>query len=142
MNKNILLLFKYLFLLWIGGSTYVTIEVLYRSRSHVSMFLLAGIIFILCGLLNEIWKWDTPLILQIFIGTILALFGEFVTGYIVNIWLNLNIWDYSNLPYNLLGQICPQFAILWIPLIFIAIILDDVVRWKFFNEEKPIYKIW
>ena len=119
-NKILSLIIKYCILFWIGGSTYVTIEVLYRSRSHISMFLLAGIIFILCGLLNEIWEWTTPLFLQVFIGTLIALFGEFITGCVVNLWLNLNIWDYSELPFNLLGQICPQFAIIWMPLIFIA----------------------
>ena len=49
-------------------------------------------------------------------------------------------WDYSGLPGNILGQTCPQFALLFLPLSAIAIIIDDFVRWKWFDEEKPRYK--
>ena len=71
----------------------------------------------------------------------IATIGEFVTGCIVNLWLGWNVWDYSNMPYNLLGQICPQFIALWVSISLLAIVLDDVIRWRFFNEEKPRYKI-
>lgn len=140
MNKKSIFM-KYLFLFWFGGSFYITLEVFYRMYSHYSMFLLAGTVFIIVDGLNEVWSWETGLIKQVLIGTIIALIGEFVTGCIVNLWLGLNIWDYSDLPFNLLGQICPQFALVWMPIILIAIILGDVIRWKFFNEETPRYKI-
>lgn len=52
----------------------------------------------------------------------------------------MNVWDYSGLPGNILGQTCPQFALLFLPLSAIAIIVDDFVRWKCFGEEKPRYK--
>ncbi len=132
---------KYLFLMWFGGSAYVTFEVFARQRSHVSMFLLAGFIFIVVGLLNELWDWDTSLIAQIIVGTCIATLGEFLCGCVVNIWLQLNIWDYSGQWGNILGQICPLFTLIWVPLILLAIILDDVLRWKFFGEEKPHYRI-
>ena len=138
MNKVL----KYLFLFWFGGSFYVTIEVFYRQYSHISMFMLAGFVFIIIGLLNEIWNWEFSIIFQILIGTFIATFGEFIVGCIVNLWLKLNIWDYSNLKYNILGQIAPQFILLWIPLVLLAILLDDIIRWKFFNEEKPHYKFY
>ena len=133
---------KYAFLMWFGGSFYVTVEVFYRARSHWSMFLLAGLVFICIGLLNECWTWNTGFIQQVAIGVTIATVGEFITGCIVNLWLGWNIWNYSNLPYNLLGQICPQFIALWIPIVVVAIILDDIIRWKFFNEEKPHYYWW
>ena len=120
---------------------YVTFEVFFRERSHVSMFILAGLVFIIVGLLNELWDWNTSLIAQVFVGVCIATAGEFITGCIVNLSLHLNVWDYSNLPGNILGQICPQFILLWVPLILLAIILDDVIRWRFFGEEKPIYHI-
>lgn len=134
-------LLKYCFLMWYGGSMYVTFEVFFRERSHVSMFILAGLVFIIVGLLNELWDWNTSLIAQVFVGVCIATAGEFITGCIVNLSLHLNVWDYSNLPGNILGQICPQFILLWVPLILLAIILDDVIRWRFFGEEKPIYHI-
>lgn len=134
-------LLKYLFLFWFGGSFYITLEVLYRGYSHWSMGLLAGIVFIAIGLLNKMWGWETSLVLQIIVSTFIATTGEFITGCVVNLWLGWNIWDYSNLPFNILGQICPQFVLLWIPISLVAIVLDDVIRWRFFNEEKPRYYI-
>ena len=134
-------LLKYLFLFWFGGSFYITLEVLYRGYSHWSMGLLAGIVFIIVGSLNQVWGWETDLVLQVLAGVLIATTGEFITGCIVNLWLRWNIWDYSHLPGNILGQICPQFVALWIPIVLLAIILDDVIRYRFFDEEKPRYWI-
>lgn len=132
---------KYLFLFWFGGSFYVTLEVLFRERSHVSMFLLAGIVFIFLGMMNKVSGWEFPLVYQILIGTTFATVAEFITGCIVNLWLGLNVWDYSNLPFNICGQVSLYFTLLWIPITLLAIVLDDVIRWKFFNEENPRYWI-
>lgn len=133
------LLAKYAYLFWFGGSFYVTLEAIYRQRSHWTMLVLAGLVFITVGLLNEKWGWETSLILQVLVGTVIATIGEFATGCIVNLWLGWNVWDYSSLKWNILGQICPQFIMLWIPIILLAIVLDDVIRWRFFDEEKPRY---
>lgn len=133
---------KYAYLFWFGGSFYVTLEVIYRQYSHISMLILAGLVFIIIDLLNEIWGWETSLILQILVGTAIATIGEFITGCIVNLWLGLNVWDYSYLPFNLFGQVCLQFTLIWIPIILLAIVLGDVIRWRFFNEEKPRYKLF
>lgn len=135
------MLLKYIFLFWFGGSTYVTLEVLWRGYSHWTMLLLAGVVFIILGLLNEIWDWNDSLIKQVFAGTIISTVLEFITGCIVNLGFGWNIWDYSNIPGNILGQICPPFTILWAIISLIAIILDDVIRWKFFGEEEPRYKL-
>ena len=132
---------KYAFLFWFGGSFYITLEVLWRGYSHWTMGVLAGIVFIAIGLLNKVWGWETSLILQTIVGVLIATVGEFIAGCVVNLWLGWNVWDYSNMWGNVLGQICPQFILLWIPITLIAIILDDVIRWRFFNEEKPRYKV-
>lgn len=139
MIKFIKNLFKYLFLMFLGGSIYCGIEVVYRGYSHISMFVVGGICFLLIGLINELLDWNMWIEQQIFIGLTSVLTVEFFAGCIVNLWLGLNVWDYSNLPFNLLGQICLPFAILWIPIILVAILLDDCIRYGFFNEEKPKY---
>ncbi len=41
---------------------------------------------------------------------------EFIVGYIVNIILKWNVWDYSNMPFNIMGQICLGFSTLWFAL--------------------------
>lgn len=132
---------KYAFLFWFGGSFYVTLEAIWRERSHWTMLVLAGLVFIAIGLLNQIWGWETGLIKQVSAGTAIATVGEFVTGCIVNLWLGWDVWDYSDLPFNLYGQVTPQFIALWIPISLLAIVLDDTLRWRFFNEERPRYWI-
>lgn len=63
-------------------------------------------------------------------------------GVILNILLGLSIWDYSNLRFNVLGQISLGYSALWFFLSLPAIILDDWLRWKLFEEEKPRYKLF
>lgn len=135
------MIFKYLFLFWFGGSTYVTLEVLWRGYSHWTMLLLAGIVFIILGLLNEIWDWNDSLVKQVIVGTTIATVLEFITGCIVNLWLGWNVWDYTGIPGNILGQVCLPFIILWAIISLVAIVIDDVIRWKFFGEEEPRYKL-
>ena len=67
---------------------------------------------------------------------------EFVSGCIVNLWLGWNVWDYSHMPFNLLGQICLPFSLLWVLVSGIAVILDDYLRYWLFREEKPHYRLF
>lgn len=133
------LIFKYMFLFLAGGVIYYFLEILFRGRSHTAMIAVGGTCFILCGLLNEVMDWKTPLALQMLICTALITVVEFISGIVLNIWLKLDIWDYSNLPFNILGQICIPFCILWYFLSAVAIIWDDYLRFWLFGEEKPHY---
>lgn len=135
------LLSKYLFLCVVGGAIYYNIEILWRGYSHWTMFVLGGIAFLFCGIINEFTTWEYPLWKQVLRADAFVVVAEFITGCIVNLWLDWNVWDYSNLPFNILGQSCPQFALLFAPLCLIAIILDDYLRYWFFYEERPRYKI-
>lgn len=132
---------KPLILFAIGGFLYVCIELLYRGRSHWTMFILGGLCFLYAGEQNERTDWDYPLILQsIKVATAITLL-EFLCGLIVNIWLGWNVWDYSDIPFNLLGQICLPFSLLWLIVGTVAIILDDYLRYWIFKEEKPHYRL-
>lgn len=140
MRDIIKLFLKHVFLYILGGLTYCGIEILYRGYSHPSMIIVGGLCFIIIGVYNEIYSWDTYIEKQTAFGLLTVLLLEFISGCILNLWLGLNVWDYSNLPFNLLGQICLAYAILWIPLVIFAIFADDYIRYKVFNEEKPRYK--
>ena len=129
---------KYLFLFDVGGLLYVLIELAWRERSHWTMFILGGICFIYLGLINEILPWTMPLWKQILVGAVGITFLEFFTGCVVNLWLNLGVWDYSNMPGNLFGQICPQYFVLWLPVSLMGIVLDDWIRYWKFREENRI----
>ena len=120
---------------------YILIELAWRGHSHWTMFVLGGICFLALGLINEVLPWETPLWEQILIGAILITCLEFLTGCIVNLLLGWEVWNYSDMPGNILGQICPQYFILWLPVSLIGIILDDWLRYIWWGEEKPRYRL-
>ena len=126
----------------IGALLYMVIEILYRGYTHWTMGVVGGICFLLIGLINEYLSWETPLWLQGIIGASIITVLEFISGVVLNIWLDLGIWDYSKIPFNLLGQICLTFTIAWFFLSIAAIILDDYLRYWLFKEEKPRYKLF
>lgn len=133
---------KLLWLFTIGGMFYGLIEIIYRNYTHWTMIVLGGILFLIIGEINELLDWDIPLIWQSLLGALTITVAEFIFGVILNIWLGLGIWDYSNLPYNILGQICPQFTLIWIPTSTFAIVVDDWLRYWIWDEEKPRYYIF
>ena len=75
----------------------------------------------------SVWK-------QALIGTGIVLIIEYVAGYILNIKMGLDIWDYSDMVFNLNGQICLEFALLWFLLMPAAVWLEDFIRFKFWKE--------
>lgn len=130
---------KYLFLFDTGGILYLAIEIIWRGHSHWTMFVLGGMCFVHLGLINEVIPWEMPLWQQALIGVCIITALEFLTGCIVNLWLGWNVWDYSSMPGNILGQICPQYFLLWIPVSTAAIVLDDWIRYWRFGEDRPHY---
>lgn len=130
-----------LILFVIGGLIYILIELIARGRTHWTMFIVGGVAFFLVGCINEKYK-KMSLVKQMLIGSVVITTLEFVCGYIVNLWLGWNVWDYNNMPLNLLGQICLPFTILWFFLSAVAIILDDYIRHLLWNEAIPKYKLF
>lgn len=130
---------KHIALFAIGAVLYAVIEIIWRGYTHWTMAVLGGLLFILIGGINNWIPWDMPLCLQAIIGSLLVTGAELITGIILNLWLNLGIWDYSEMSFNVLGQICPQFTAAWAALSLAGIILDDYLRYWLWNEEKPHY---
>ena len=135
---------KQIFLFLVGGTIYTIIEIIWRwllsnSPTHWTMFILGGLSFVCIGWINEIRPYKISFWLQCLIGTVIILSLEFIFGCVLNIFLNMNIWDYSHLPFNILGQVCLPFAFAWYALTAVAIIADDYLRYWIFNEEKPHY---
>lgn len=138
--KNVLLfLLKELVLFLIGGFIYAMIEIIGRGFTHWSMFIVGGIAFIIIGLINEWYTWNIPFIVQMAIGAFVITALELISGYIVNIRLGWDVWDYTDRFMNLGGQICLFNTIYWVILSGVGIVLDDCLRWKLFGDEKPRY---
>ena len=94
----------------LGGSAYVGLELLWRRRSHVSMFTAGGLCFLLLGKLRET-KLPDPVKPVAGAGLITAV--ELGTGLLVN--RDHHVWDYRGIPWNFKGQVCMPFSLLWIP---------------------------
>jgi uncharacterized membrane protein len=132
---------KGILLFLVGGLIYFWLEVLWRGYSHWSMFLLGGLCFVLCGLINEGVSWEMPLPLQMLISALMITALEFLTGCIVNLWLGWQVWDYSKLHVQLLGQISLKSSVIWFLLSSVGIVLDDWLRYWFFGEDRPNYRL-
>ncbi len=104
--------FKYLLIFLFGGLLYNLLEIIWRGFSHISMTIAGGLCVLFIFLLNELFPklnvFLKSLISALFITTV-----EFISGYIVNIKMGLGVWNYSSLPFNLLGQISLPFTAIW-----------------------------
>ena len=113
MKEKLKAILKHAVLALCGGCVYFLIEMAWRGHSHWTMAVLGGVCFVLIGDINEFIPWNMPLVLQGAIGSGTVTLLELVSGIILNLWLGLGIWDYSNMPFNFLGQICLPFSLLW-----------------------------
>lgn len=97
-------------LFYLGGASYMTLEFLWRGRSHGSMFLLGGGCFLALGKLHKV---PLPLPIRTVLGAGMVTGMELVTGLLVN--RQHQVWDYSRMPMNWKGQVCLPYSLLWIP---------------------------
>ena len=140
MSCKICLPMKLLMLFCYGGCLYTIVELLFRGNSHWTMFILGGLCFLLVGGIDEVFG-NMPLIAQMGISAVIITVLEFICGCIVNLWLDMDVWNYTRLPFNILGQVCLIFTVAWFFLSLVGIVTDDFLRWKLFEEEKPKYRI-
>lgn len=111
-----------------GAIIYMALEILWRGYTHWTMGLVAGIATVLIGLINEFFPKDTPLMVQAPIASLIITELEYISGEILNVHLGLNIWDYSQMPLNVDGQVCLPASLLWMAIGLIAVVLDDMIR--------------
>ena len=104
---------KYAVLGCLGGGAYVGLELLWRGRSHGSMFAAGGLCFLLLGQVRR-----APAAIRPVLGAAVITGIELATGLVCN--RRHQVWDYRGCPGNIRGQICPAYTLLWIPLSGIA----------------------
>ena len=110
-----------------GGLVYMGIEILWRGHTHWTMGVIGGMCFVLIGLLDE-WQDHPPLLLQMVQGACIVTVIELFSGLVLNVWLGLDVWDYSTMPGNFMGQICPQFTFAWFFLSFAAVKVENLMH--------------
>ncbi len=92
----------------IGAAGYPLLELAYRRRTHYSMAIAGGLAMLL---IRHTAKLKCPWPLRVLVcGT--GITGiEYLCGIIWN--RKHTVWDYSNKPLNVQGQICLQFSAIW-----------------------------
>ena len=121
-------------LFYLGGCAYMGLELLWRGRTHGSMFLAGGLCFLLIGHLQEV-EPQLPGPLRAVAGALIITMVELGTGLAAN--RDYSVWDYRSQPGNLWGQICPAFTVLWIPVAMVAIWLYRVLSRAIGKESSP-----
>lgn len=104
---------EYTFIYIFGAELYCTLEILFRGWTHWSMFFVGGGCFLLMYLISgtALPLWSKWLVSAAMISGI-----EFVSGIVLNVVLGLGVWDYSSNAYNIAGQVCPLFSLIWLGL--------------------------
>ena len=106
------------FLFLVGGFGYVGLELLWRGRSHISMFLAGGLCFLLLGQLD---RTRLSFSAKCLLGAVIITAVELLAGLLTN--RDHQVWDYRQMPFNFLGQVCLSYSLLWIPVSFGAMLL-------------------
>ena len=106
----------------LGGIAYVGLELLWRGRSHYSMFLAGGASLLLIGQLNRTQP-RLALPLRALTGAGIITMVELAAGLLFN--RDYAVWDYRSLPGNWLGQICPRYFLLWLVLATLVLLIYD-----------------
>lgn len=102
----------------LGAGAYGAMEILFRGYTHWTMLITGGA----CVLtMYYMWEWilSQPVVLGALAGAMIITTYEFFVGVLVNLKLSWNVWDYSAMPGNVLGQICPEFTAIWFCVCFI-----------------------
>ncbi|MGI6031475.1 MAG: putative ABC transporter permease [Eubacteriales bacterium] len=103
---------KYGLLALAGGIGYNGVELLWRGYSHWSMTVTGGICLLLLWTLQQRMA-DQSLWKRCVMGMILITAVEFLVGCVVNLVFCWEVWDYTDAPCNLLGQVCLPYSLLW-----------------------------
>ncbi len=111
--------FEFSTVFWIGGAVYNMIEILWRGYTHWTMTLTGGACFAVLYFLH-VYAVHLPFFLRCLYGACAITLLEFAAGCIVNLWLGWRVWDYSNVPLNLCGQVCLLYSVLWLGLCALA----------------------
>ena len=119
----------------LGGTVYTLIEMLWRGYSHPTMTLAGGVCMLIVHVVNHLLGsrgGAVGFIAKCTVSAFYITFVEFIAGVILNLWLGLGVWDYSSMPGNILGQICPAYAAAWFAVSAAALKLSDLID-LFFN---------
>ncbi len=129
--------YKYIWLtafMSIGGLCYGGLEIISRGFTHISMGLLGGLCFVFIGCLGRLRRSGRlTLMQQLTLSTMFITTSELLCGLVTNLYMGLNVWDYSDVPLNYMGQICLPFVFLWFGISYLGALADEWVLRHIFH---------
>ncbi len=108
-----------------GGAAYGAIELLWRGHTHWTMLIVGGLCCV--GIYLIASRSSFHRLWQYIMCTAVITAVEFISGAIVNRALGWDVWDYSQMPFNLYGQICARYSLYWLVLSVPACGLSRVI---------------
>ena len=109
-----------------GSIGYGALEILWRGYTHPSMIAAGGICFTLLHIMNT--KSDFTPMQKVIAGAAVITAVEFVFGCVFNVVLGLGVWDYSDRPFNLYGQICAEFTAIWALIAYLSSYVSEFIE--------------
>ena len=111
----------------LGAIGYGAIEIIWRGYTHWSMMIAGGICFLLFSLVSQAMGRKS-IFLKAAVCALCVTAVEFLFGLVFNLWLGMGVWDYSGMPLNLMGQVCPTFTLLWAGVAFVFLPFVDALN--------------
>lgn len=103
---------RYILPFLMGSLLYALVEITARGYTHWTMVLTGGAVLTLLSVLFETAP-PMPMPLLLLCGGLVITAAELSVGVLVNLRLGWDVWDYTDQPLNLRGQICPLFSLFW-----------------------------
>ena len=122
--------YEYGIMFLLGCFIYSLLEIAARGYTHWTMTLLGGIVGMLLYRLHGTAPRHT-LLLQALSGAFIITALEMVVGVLDNLVLQWHVWSYREMPWNVYGQICLPFSVLWFLVCIPALGICEVVRKRF-----------
>ena len=106
-----------------GGSIYCMMEICARGKTHISMFFAGGASLALIHKICYKLLKEKGIFVKCLCGGAIITLIEYLTGLLVNVKMKLQVFDYSDMPLNVKGQICPRFTAIWSALTYPALLI-------------------
>ena len=114
-----------------GFFLYALIEIAARGYTHWTMALTGGTALMLVSIVFASAPAGMPPVMHCLCGAFVITALELTVGTAVNLHLHWHVWDYSRLPGNFCGQICPLYSTFWFLLCIPARHLTAALRRRF-----------
>ena len=119
--------YLYFYIFIAGAVGYALLEILWRGFTHWTMALAGGICLTAIFIMNMLVPVSSVFLKELF-GALIITAVEYAFGYVFNIVLQWNIWDYSAMPLNIKGQVCLFFTMLWYLICIPVVSICEYIR--------------